>query len=89
MSNRKFIDLFCGIGGFHKGLGKMKCVLACDKDKYCRETYKNNFNVEPFVYINFLKMQMNPNQIPLFLLLLVLLQGVSFLLIHSILYTNL
>ena len=33
----KFIDLFCGIGGFHnafQGLGK--CVYACDIDKKCR-----------------------------------------------------
>ena len=24
-----------------------KCVLACDKDKECRKTYKNNFSIEP------------------------------------------
>lgn len=47
--NMKFIDLFCGIGGFHLALKKIgcKCVLACDIDKKCRETYLKNFNIEP------------------------------------------
>jgi DNA (cytosine-5)-methyltransferase 1 len=45
----KFIDLFCGIGGFHIALNQLigECVLACDIDKKCRETYKKNFNIEP------------------------------------------
>lgn len=36
-----YIDLFCGIGGFHQALDKLgcKCVLACDIDKACRENY--------------------------------------------------
>ena len=44
-----FIDLFCGIGGFHQALIKLgcKCVLACDIDKHCREIYKKNYNIEP------------------------------------------
>jgi len=44
-----FVDLFCGIGGFHIALKKLgcECVLACDIDKKCRETYKKNFNIEP------------------------------------------
>jgi len=49
-SNIKFIDLFCGIGGFHLALKKLggQCVLACDIDKKCRETYLKNFEIEPF-----------------------------------------
>jgi len=42
----KFIDLCSGIGGFHFGLKKHKCVLACDINKLCRESYKTNFNIE-------------------------------------------
>lgn len=49
LTEYKFIDLFCGIGGFHQALNKMgaKCVLACDIDKDCREAYKINYGIEP------------------------------------------
>jgi DNA (cytosine-5)-methyltransferase 1 len=49
MAGLKFIDLFSGIGGFHLALKSLgaECVLACDIDKKCRETYKENFGLEP------------------------------------------
>ena len=45
----KFIDLFCGIGGFHTALTRLghQCVFASDKDKYCREVYKMNYDITP------------------------------------------
>jgi len=45
----KFIDLFCGVGGFHQALSSLghKCVLASDIDKACQEVYKDNYNIEP------------------------------------------
>lgn len=44
-----FIDLFCGIGGFHQALHKLncKCVFASDINKQCREVYKINYGIEP------------------------------------------
>jgi DNA (cytosine-5)-methyltransferase 1 len=42
----KFIDLCSGIGGFHFGLKKHKCILACDINKWCRESYETNFNIK-------------------------------------------
>lgn len=46
----KYIDLFCGIGGFHQALSQLncKCILACDIDKECRKTYQENYNMTPY-----------------------------------------
>lgn len=46
----RYIDLFCGIGGFHQALDKLncECVFSCDIDKKCRENYKENYGLEPF-----------------------------------------
>ena len=47
----KYIDLFCGIGGFHKAFDELKCnsrcLIACDIDKNCCEMYNTNFNIIP------------------------------------------
>jgi len=50
----KFIDLFCGIGGFRKALegkaleGKgLECVFSSDIDKDVQEAYKRNFGDKP------------------------------------------
>jgi DNA (cytosine-5)-methyltransferase 1 len=43
-----FVDLFCGIGGFHQALQNIgKCVFACDLDKHCRDTYAKNYGLVP------------------------------------------
>ncbi|HMN04428.1 MAG TPA: DNA (cytosine-5-)-methyltransferase [Flavobacteriales bacterium] len=41
----RFIDLFCGIGGFHRAFAKQgaHCVFASDWDKYSQITYRQNF----------------------------------------------
>tara|TARA_B100001250_G_scaffold119616_1_gene101543 strand:+ start:373 stop:1698 length:1326 start_codon:yes stop_codon:yes gene_type:complete len=45
----RFIDLFCGIGGFHAALHeKHECVFACDIDRDCRETYEEYFEIHAF-----------------------------------------
>lgn len=45
----KFIDLCCGIGGFHQALSNLgfECVLASDIDKDCRDNYFENYGIEP------------------------------------------
>lgn len=45
----KFIDLFCGIGGFHQAMSDLggSCVYACDIDADCRKTYEVNYGIKP------------------------------------------
>ncbi len=45
----RFIDLFCGIGGFRIAFERAggECVFSSDWDKYSRITYKANFGEEP------------------------------------------
>jgi DNA (cytosine-5)-methyltransferase 1 len=59
----KFIDLFCGIGGFHQALAKngFECVFASDIDENCRKTYKNNYNIQPEGDITKIEIDKIPN----------------------------
>lgn len=45
----KFIDLFCGIGGFRIAFESVggECVFSSDIDKFACETYKDNFGDFP------------------------------------------
>jgi DNA (cytosine-5)-methyltransferase 1 len=51
----RYIDLFCGIGGFRVAIEALahplriepKCVLSSDIDEDCRKAYKENFGHEP------------------------------------------
>ena len=51
MTHMKYIDLFCGIGGFHQALTNIvptaTCVLASDIDENARKTYEANHIVKP------------------------------------------
>ncbi|SRR5579885_3142988 len=46
----RFIDLFCGLGGFHLALSRQghECVFACEIDKDLRETYEKNFDLKAY-----------------------------------------
>lgn len=45
----KYIDLFCGIGGFHQAMSELggTCVYASDIDADCRKTYEHNYGIQP------------------------------------------
>lgn len=56
MEELKFIDLFCGTGGFRIGFEKAcnkheilpNCVFSSDIDPYCQISYEENFGEKPF-----------------------------------------
>jgi DNA (cytosine-5)-methyltransferase 1 len=58
----KFIDLFCGLGGFRLAFEKMggTCVFSSDIDKAVQETYAMNFGEKPEGDIT----QINASDIP-------------------------
>lgn len=51
----RFIDLFCGLGGFHISIENAcknlnipyECVFACDIKPIAKQTYEKNFNIIP------------------------------------------
>ena len=49
MNSFNFIDLFCGIGGFHQAMESLggKCVFASDIDEDGRKTYEKNYGIIP------------------------------------------
>lgn len=68
MEKIKFIDLFCGIGGFRTAMDMAckenniipDCVFSSDIDEYCQESYENNFGHRPVGDIT----KVNPKDIP-------------------------
>lgn len=45
----RYIDLFCGMGGFRRALDAAggRCVYSCEIDASCRRLYEANFGEEP------------------------------------------
>jgi len=68
MEKLKFIDLFCGIGGFRIAMDQAcrendiipECVFSSDIDKFCQDSYENNFGERPAGDITLI----NPKDIP-------------------------
>ena len=64
----RYIDLFCGIGGFRVAAEQIsselgipiKCVFSCDIDKDCQRAYEANFGEKPAGDIT----AINANDIP-------------------------
>ena len=59
----KFIDLFCGIGGFRIALESFgaQCVFSSDSDKDCQQVYELNFGEKPIGDIKKIKNKDVPN----------------------------
>ena len=55
----KYIDLFCGIGGFHQAmkLFDFECVFASDIDKNCQKIYEQNYKIKVFGDITKVKVE--------------------------------
>jgi len=55
MEKIKFIDLFCGVGGFRVAMDEAckennltpDCVFSSDIDDYCQDSYEANFGHRP------------------------------------------
>ena len=62
MSQLKFIDLCCGIGGFHQALNaiNMECVLAADIDEECCKNYEENYKIRPHGDLSKIKIESIP-----------------------------
>ena len=60
----KFIDLFCGLGGFRLAVENLRhnseCVFSCDFDADSQKSYETNFGEKPFGDIT----KISENEIP-------------------------
>lgn len=72
MKKIKFVDLFAGIGGFHKALEKtaainnheIECVFVSEIDKESIKTYSGNFNIDKEKIINIRDIDDECSQVP-------------------------
>lgn len=44
----RFVDLFCGIGGFHQAMSSFggECVFSAEIDKACIDVYRDNYGMD-------------------------------------------
>ena len=63
LNEYKFIDIFCGIGGFHQALTSFgaKCVFASDINIECQKIYELNYGIKPVGDITKIKTDEIPN----------------------------
>lgn len=63
MKNFKFIDLFCGLGGFRIALEKIggQCVFSSDNNLEVCKVYEKNFNDNPYSDITEISEESIPN----------------------------
>lgn len=74
MEEIRFVDLFCGIGGFRVAFEeacnelnlKPKCEFSSDIDKYCQDSYEANFGERPYGDIQQVKAEDVPDHDILF-----------------------
>lgn len=54
-----FIDLFAGIGGFKIAFSQAnaQCVMACEIDKFCQETYRQNYQPDYPIHSDVTKLE--------------------------------
>lgn len=72
MKRIKFVDLFAGIGGFHKAMEivaeknnyEIECVFISEIDEKAISTYSNNFSIEKHKIINIRDLDKNTSQVP-------------------------
>ena len=66
----KFVDLFCGVGGFHQAMESLggKCVFACDINELCRSVYEMNYKTpgDELIIAKDIKTAAKENNVPAF-----------------------
>ena len=62
LKGKKFIDLFCGLGGFRLALESYgaECVFSSDIENYVSKVYEKNFGANPLSDIT----KVDENEIP-------------------------
>ena len=65
-TDKKYFDIFAGIGGFRSGLekaGGFQCVGYCEIDKYAKKAYETLYDTEGEVFYDDAR-KIDPNELP-------------------------